>query len=144
VFFFSSSFVNSYNEQLTQSLQKAEKDLKHIEEKHHKQLNENRTLHLNEINEYKRHIQQLENENEQLKREDIVHVEPPTTTTTDIQTITINNEEREQLENEIQKLNDNIDEYKKKIENLTQQQLKENELKQEIDEYEIIIFPRKK
>jgi len=95
-------------------------------------LNENRTLHLNEINEYKRHIQQLENENEQLKREEIVHVEP--TTTTDIQTITINNEEREQLENEIQKLNEDIDEYKKKLENLAQHQLKENELKQEMDE----------
>jgi len=56
------------------------KDLKHIEEKHHKQLNENRTLHLNEINEYKLHIQQLESDNEQLKREEIVHVEPTTAT----------------------------------------------------------------
>jgi uncharacterized protein YlzI (FlbEa/FlbD family) len=101
-------------------------------------LNENRTLHLNEINEYKRHIQQLENENEQLKREEIIHIEP--TTETDIQTITINNEEREQLENEIEKLNKNIDEYKKKIENLIQHQSKENELKQEIDEYEIFSF----
>jgi len=149
-------FVDSYNEQLIQSLQKAEKDLKHIEEKHHKHLHENRTSHLNEINEYKLRIKQLENENEQLKCEEIVHVEP--TTTTDIQTITINNEEREQLENEIQRLKQIIDlnqqkereyndfkqksigeneEYKQKIENLqvnlTQRQSQENELKQEIE-----------
>jgi len=88
-----------YNEQLTQSLQKAEKDLKHIEEKHHKHLNENRKSHLNEINEYKLRIEQLEKDNEQLKREEIVHVEP--TADNDIQTITINNEEREELEKEI-------------------------------------------
>jgi hypothetical protein len=96
-----------YNEQLTQSLQKAEKDLKHVEEKHHKQLNDARTTNLNEINEYKNRLKQLENENEQLKREEIVHVEP--STTTDIQTITINNEEREQLENEIQQLKQTIE-----------------------------------
>lgn len=92
---------------MTQSLQKAEKDLKHVEDKHHKQLNETRTLHLNEINEHKVHIQQLETDNEQLKREEIVHVEP--STTTDIQTITINNEEREELENEIQQLKKTIE-----------------------------------
>ena len=96
-----------YNEQLTQSLQKAEKDLQHVEEKHHKQLNDIRTTNLNEINEYKNHLKQLENENEQLKREEIVHVEP--STETDIQTITINNEEREQLENEIQQLKQTIE-----------------------------------
>jgi len=142
-----------YNEQLTQSLQNAEKDLKHIEEKHHKQLNENRTLHLNEINEYKIRIQQLESDNEQLKREEIVHVEP--TTATNIQTITVNNEEREEFEKEIQqlkqtidlnqqkekeykdlkqKLTEEIEEYKNKIDNLqTQRQSHENDLKQEIE-----------
>jgi hypothetical protein len=77
-----------------------------VEEKHHKQLNESRTSHLNEINEYKIRIQQLETDNEQLKREEIVHVEP--STTTDIQTITINNEEREEFENEIQQLKQEI------------------------------------
>jgi predicted nuclease with TOPRIM domain len=144
-----------YNEQLTQSLENAKKALNDVEEKHHQQLNDYQTLHLNEINEYKRHIQQLENDNEQLKREEIVHIEP-STTTTDIQTITINNEEREQFKNEIQqlkqiidfnqqqkereyndlkqKLTEEIDEYKKKTENLqTQQQSQENELKKEIE-----------
>jgi hypothetical protein len=99
----------SYNEQLTQSLQKSEKELKSIEEKHHRQLNESQTSHTNEINEFKRRIEQLENENEQLRREEIVHVEP--TSPTHIQTMTLNNEEREELEKE-------IEEYKKKIDNL--------------------------
>ncbi|CAF3407819.1 unnamed protein product [Rotaria sp. Silwood1] len=142
-----------YNEQLTQSLHNAEKDLKHIEEKHHKKFNETQTLHINEINECKRRIEQLEKENEQLRREEIVHVEP--TAVTDIQTITINNEEREQLEKEIQqlkqsldlnqekereyndlkqKLTEEIEEYKKKIDDLqTQHQFQENELRQEIE-----------
>jgi hypothetical protein len=137
-----------YNEQLTQSLQKAEKDLKHTEEKYHQQLNDTRTSYFNEINEYKLRIQQLESDNEQLKREEIVHVEP--TTATDIQTITVNNEEREQFEKEIQQLKQTIDfnqekerefndfkqkligeieEYKKKFENLeSQNQSQENEI----------------
>jgi chromosome segregation ATPase len=130
-------FLFSYNEQLTQSLQNAEKELKHTEEKHHKQLNESRTSYSNETNEFKRRIEQLEVDNEQLRREEIVHVEP--TSATDIQTITVNTEEREQLEKEIdqlkeklnlnqekerefndlkQKLNEDIEEYKKKIDNL--------------------------
>lgn len=111
----------SYNQQLTQSLDKAEKELKHVEEKHHKQLNEILATHLNEINEYKERVEQLTKENEQLKREEIVHVEP-TAEVTDIQTLTINNEEREQYEKEInelkQKLNDETEEFKKKIDNL--------------------------
>jgi len=108
-----------YNEQLVQSLQNAEKALKSIEEKHHKQLNESQTSYLTVINEYKRRIEQLE--------------------TTDIGTITINNDEREQFEKEIyqlkqtielnqqkeheyndlqQQLTKEIEEYKKKIDNL--------------------------
>ncbi len=111
--------------------------MKHTEEKYHQQLNDTRTSYFNEINEYKLRIQQLESDNEQLKREEIVHVEP--TTATDIQTITVNNEEREQFEKEIQQLKQTIDsnqekerefndfkqkligeieEYKKKFENL--------------------------
>ncbi|CAF0896295.1 unnamed protein product [Rotaria sordida] len=142
-----------YNEQLTQSLQNVEKDLKHVEEKHHKKFNETQTLHMNDINEYKRRIEQLERDNEQLRREDIVHVEP--TAVTDIQTIAINNEEREQLEKEIhqlkqilnlnqekereyndlkQKLIEEIEEYKKKVDDLQiQYQFEENELRQEIE-----------
>lgn len=128
---------SSYNQQLTQSLENAEKELKHVEEKHHKKFNEFRAAHIHEVNEYKHCIEQLEKDVEQLRREDIVHVEP--TTVTDIQTITLNNEEREQYEKEItqlkqlielnqekereyndfkQKLNEEVEEYKKKIENL--------------------------
>ena len=100
--------LTRYNEQLIQSLKNAEKDLKTTEEKHHQQLNETRTTTSNEIDDYKRRIQQLETENEQLKREEIVHVEP---SSADIQTISINTEEREQFERDIQ-------EYKQQIENL--------------------------
>ncbi|CAF4252289.1 unnamed protein product [Rotaria sp. Silwood2] len=143
-----------YNEQLTQSLQNAEKELKRIEEKHHKKFNETQTSRINEINECKHRIEQLERDNEQLRREEIVHVEP--TTVTDIQTITINNEEREQLEKEIQqlkqtldlnqekereyndlkqKLTEEIEEYKKKVDDLqTQHQFQENELQQDIEQ----------
>ncbi|CAF3904570.1 unnamed protein product [Rotaria magnacalcarata] len=146
--------LTRYNEQLTHSLQNAEKDLKHVEEKHHKKINEMQTLHMNDINEYKSRIEKLEKDNEQLRHEEIVHVEP--TAVTDIQTITLNNEEREQLEKEIQQLKQTIDlnqenerqsndlkqkliqeieEYKNKIENSQiQYQSKENELQQEIEQ----------
>ncbi|CAF3462757.1 unnamed protein product [Rotaria socialis] len=146
--------LNRYNEQLTQSLQKAEKDLKHVEEKHHKKFNEMQTLNMNEINEYKSRVEKLEKDNEQLRHEEIVHVEP--TAVTDIQTITLNSEEREQLEKEIQQLKQTIDlnqeneresndlkqkliqeieEYKNKIENSqAQYQSKENELQKEIEQ----------
>jgi len=135
-----------YKEQLTQSLQ-------NTEEKYQRQLNETRTTHSNEINEYQIRMQQLERDNEQLKREEIVHVEP--STATDIQTITINNEEREQLENEIEQLKQRIasneqterelndlkrkfseetEEYQKKIEQFqSQHQLQANEFKEEME-----------
>ena len=101
-----------------------------MEEKHHKKFNEMQTLHMNEINEYKSRIEKLEKDNEQLRHEEIVHVEP--TAVTDIQTITLNNEEREKLEKEIQQLKQTID--------LNQENEREsNDLKQkltqEIEEY---------
>lgn len=122
--------ISSYNEQLTQTLQKTEKELKHIEEKHHKAFNEIQTSHLNEINEYKRRVEQLEKDNEQLRHEEVVHVEP--TTVTDVQTITINNEEREKLEKEINDLKNAIDanqEKEREFNNLKQK------LTAEIEEY---------
>lgn len=122
--------ISSYNEQLTQTLQKTEKELKHIEEKHHKTFNEIQTSHLNEINEYKRRVEQLEKDNEQLRHEEVVHVEP--TTVTDVQTITINNEEREKLEKEINDLKNAIDanqEKEREFNNLKQK------LTAEIEEY---------
>ena len=82
---------------------------------------------MNQINEYKRRIEQLEIDNEQLRREDIVHVEPQPTA--DIQTITLNTEEREQLEQEINQL--------KQINDSNQQHFQDkqreyNDLKQEL------------
>jgi len=127
---------------LTQSLQNAQKDLEHLEEKQHQQLNETRTSYLNEINEYKVRLEQLEKENEQLKREEIVHVEP--STATDIQTLTVNNEEREQFENEIERLRQAVqsgeqnereaNDLKEKLkEEIVQYQSQENEFKQEME-----------
>ena len=92
---------------MTQSLQAAEKELKSIEEKHHHQQTDSRKSQLNELNESKRRIEQLESENEQLRREDIVHVEP--SSPTHIQTMTVNNEEREQFEKEIAQLKHAVD-----------------------------------
>ncbi|CAF1140892.1 unnamed protein product [Adineta steineri] len=142
-----------YNEQLTQSLQTAEKELKSVEEKHHKQSKEGDTAYANELKETKRRLEQLQAENEQLRREDIVHVEP--TSPTDIQTISVNNEEREKFEKEIHelkqtvesnkqkereyenlktKLTGEIEEFQKNIHNInSQHKSHENELRQEIE-----------
>ena len=113
------SIVCSSQEQLTQTLHHSKKELKQFAEKSDQQ-----------IHQYKSRIDQLEKENEQLKREEIVHVEP--STTTDIQTLTVNNEEREQFENEIERLKYVIQSYEGKErewkEKLTKQmQEKENE-----------------
>ena len=78
------------------------------------------------MNEHKRRIENLEIENEQLRREEIVHVEP--TTATDIQTITVNTEEREQLEKEIEEL-------KQKINSNQEKEREYKDLKQDIEEY---------
>ena len=102
--------------------------LKKVEEKYVEQLHE-----------YQSRIDQLEKDNEQLKREEIIHIEP--STTTDIQTLTVNNEEREQFENEIERLKRMIETYESQErewndwkEKLTKQiQLQENEFQQEIE-----------
>jgi chromosome segregation ATPase len=110
--------------------------LQHNEEKLDKDSNETRTLYMNQINEYKRRIEQLETDNEQLRREEIVHVEPPSPPTTDIQTITFNSEEREQLEQEINQLKEtnnsnqqHIDDKQREYNHLKQQ------LTQEIEQH---------
>jgi hypothetical protein len=46
-----------------------------LKKKYHRQVNENHQLH----NEFKQCIEQLQTENEQLRREEIVHVEPSST-----------------------------------------------------------------
>ena len=79
--------------------------MKQSMEKVQKELADSRTSTHTEVTDSKRRIEQLEAENEQLRREDIVHVEPTSPmTTTDIQTITLNSEEREKLDAEVQRL----------------------------------------
>jgi DNA repair exonuclease SbcCD ATPase subunit len=108
-------FFNSYNEQLTRSLEKLQKDFQQNEEKLHEQ----QTLHGNEIRDFKMRVEQLEKDNEQLRHEDIVHVEP--TASMDMQTVTLNTEECEQLHKEIEQL---------KQEHCHQQQQWTNELEE--------------
>ncbi|CAF0838966.1 unnamed protein product [Adineta ricciae] len=118
-----------YNEQLTRLLQESEKELKSVEEKFHRQSNDQ------EVDELKSRITQLESENEQLRREDIVHVEP--SSPTHVQTFTVSTEEREQFEKEIQQLKQTIEskqEQEREFENTIQTLTKEiEELKKEIN-----------
>ena len=113
----------SYNEQLTKSLQESEK--------HHRQSNDQ------EVDELKHRIAQLESENEQLRREDIVHVEP--SSPTHVQTFTVSTEEREQFEKEIQQLKQTIEskqEQEREFENTKKTLTKEiEELKVNFLEY---------
>ena len=97
---------------MTQSLEKIQKDLRHNEEK----LHETQTSFRNEVKEYKQRVEQLEKDNEQLRREEIVHVEP--TVATDVQTITLNSEEREQLEEEIRQLKQKNDSFQQRLEEI--------------------------
>jgi transcriptional regulator of heat shock response len=66
---------------------------------------------LNEMTQYKQRMEELEKENEQLRREDIVHVE--SNSPTNVQTMLLPNEEHERLENEIQQLQTQLEQYKK-------------------------------
>jgi hypothetical protein len=106
------------NQQLIQKAQESQKQFQHNEEKLIKELNETRTLNINQLNDYKRHIEQLELEKEQLRRTEIVQVAP-----------TLNNEEHEKLE---QLIKEN-EQYKIKFEEIqTRYQSQENELRQQL------------
>jgi hypothetical protein len=74
------------NQQLLQKVQENQKQFQLNEDKLLKELNETRTLNNNQLNDYKRRIEQLEKEKEQLRR---IEVE-----TTPVR----NNEDREKLE----------------------------------------------
>lgn len=100
--------IFSSNQQLIQKGQENQKQFHHKEEKLLKELNENRTLNTNQLNDYKRRIEQLESEKEQLLHKEIVHVEPTSTSTT------LNNEERDKLE----QLNQENEQYKKKLDEI--------------------------
>ena len=101
-----------------------EKNLERIDEILHKQLSESQISHLNEINEYKRRIEQLQNDNEQFEKE-IFQLKQ----TTDL------HQQKECEYNDLQQqLTKEIAEYKKRMDHLqTQYQSQENELRQEIE-----------
>ncbi|CAF4271231.1 unnamed protein product, partial [Adineta steineri] len=116
------------NQQFAQKAQEGQKQSQHNGEKLLKELQESRTLHMNQINEYKRRIEELELNNEQLRQKEMAHVEPQTTPS-------LNNEERQKFEQEINKLNQENEQYKKKFDEIQNQyQSKENQLRQEIEQ----------
>ena len=82
---------------MLQKVQESQKQFQLNEEKFLKELNETRTLNLNQLNEYKRRVEQLESEKEQLRRTEV--------------TVTSNNEDREKLE----RLTQENEQYKSKL-----------------------------
>lgn len=82
---------------MVQKVQESQKQFQLNEEKFLKELNETRTLNLNQLNEYKRRVEQLESEKEQLRRMEV--------------TVASNNEEREKLERVTQE----NEQYKSKL-----------------------------
>ncbi|CAF5140597.1 unnamed protein product, partial [Rotaria sp. Silwood1] len=99
------------NQQLAQKVQEVQKQIQLNEEKLIKELNENRTLHINQLNEFKCRIEQLEIDNEKLRQEKIQFES--------LQPLKLNNEEREQYQQEINRLKQELieenEQYKKKI-----------------------------
>lgn len=94
---------------MTQSLEKIQKDLQRTEEK----LHETQAAFRKETNEFTHRVEQLEKDNEQLRREEIVHVEP--TLATDVQTITLNSEERDQLEEQVRQLQQKNESFQQRL-----------------------------
>ena len=116
---------------MTQSLEKIQKGLQQNEQK----LHETQAAFRKEANEYKQRIDQLEKDNEQLRREEIVHVEP--TLATDVQTITLNSEERDQLEEQVRQLKQNNDSVQQRLEEKERQKHQwTEELEQSKKKYE--------
>lgn len=95
------------NEQLTESLEKIQKQLQTNQEK----FQSIETRCREEINEYRLRYEQLEKENEQLRSENIVHVEP--SLPAEIQTIDFGKEEREKLQNEIENFKEKSKEFER-------------------------------
>ena len=113
-----------------------QKNLKQLEEDHCQKFDDIQTTFMKEIDQYKNRIQQLEIDNEQLQREDIVHVEPIITT--------INNEERERFEKEISQFketnNSNCEYQEKLIEEIENHKKTNNELQVKFNLNFIFIF----
>ena len=129
------------NQQLTQKLQDLPKKFQQNEEKLVKELNETRAVHNHQLTEMKGHIEQLKHEKEQLRREEIVEVQPkaaaPDTAS--------NEEEREKLEKEIVQLKQTIDAHQQQYDQqgmefaqLKQQTANDNEqFKQKLEETKV-------
>lgn len=92
----------------TQKLTQRAQQHQQNEDKLAKELNELRTLHSSQINDFKNRLEQYERENEQLRQVQLQAAAAPTT----------NNDEREQFERNLQQLNDEIQEQKKKFDDL--------------------------
>ena len=75
---------SSANQQLSQKVQDSQKQYQLNEDKLVKELNDARTLNHNQLNEYKRRVEQLELEKEQLRRTEA--------------TVASNNEDRDKLD----------------------------------------------
>ena len=64
-------------------------------------------MHVNQLNEYKRRIEELESKNEQLRQVELVRAES-----------TLNNDERQKFEQDINQLAQEKEQYKKKFDDI--------------------------
>ncbi|CAF3649996.1 unnamed protein product [Rotaria socialis] len=120
------------NQQLLQKVQEAQKQYQLNEEKVHKEFSEKQNLHLNQLNEFKCRIQQLELDKEKQRQDTLAQIEA-------MQPLQLNNEEREKFEQEInqlkQKFIEGNEQNKKNLdEKQSQYQSNDNELRQQIEQ----------
>ena len=126
---------------MTQKLQDLPKKFQQNEEKLLKELNETRAVHNHQLTEMKGLIEQLKHEKEQLRREEVVQVQPKAAAPD----LTANKEEREQLEKEIEQLKQTIDAHQQQYDQqgmeyaqLKQQTANDNEqFKQKLEETKV-------
>ncbi|CAM4764507.1 unnamed protein product [Rotaria magnacalcarata] len=120
------------NQQLLQKVQEAQKQYQLNEEKVHKEFSEKRNFHLNQLNEFKCRIEQLELDKEKQRQDTLAQIEA-------MQPLQLNNEEREKFEQEInqlkQKFVEGNEQNKKKLdEKESQYQSNDNDLRQQIEQ----------
>ncbi|CAF3327086.1 unnamed protein product [Rotaria socialis] len=120
------------NQQLLQKVQEAQKQYQLNEEKVHKEFSEKQNLHLNQLNEFKCRIQQLELDKEKQRQDTLAQIEA-------MQPLQLNNKEREKFEQEInqlkQKFIEGNEQNKKNLdEKQSQYQSNDNELRQQIEQ----------
>lgn len=100
---------------MAQKLQEIQKQFQLNEDKLVKELNENRNMHMNQLNDFKGRLEQLELENDKLRQEKLAQLES-------MQALKSNNEEREKYEKEInqlkQRLAEENEQYKKKLDEI--------------------------